>query len=216
MGIARSTYYDYPEHPADNTAIVEAMFEVCDEFESYGNRRLGATLRQQGLIVNHKKIRRLVRQHDLQPRMRRRFMATTDSSHGWPIYPNLARDVLLKGPKQFWVGDITYVRQHLSASMAQSSGLLDLDQECCRGSVAPCRGKALPGCLEDTIPNLSRSALNTSVNDAASVERMLKDLIAPRETMRDLDSHVRSSCYAMNSFRGTALLAARRLFASAL
>ncbi len=49
MGIARSTYYDYPERPADNTAIVEAMFEVCDEFESYGYRRAGAALRQQVL-----------------------------------------------------------------------------------------------------------------------------------------------------------------------
>lgn len=31
MGIARSTYYDRPKHMADDTAIVEAMFEVCDE-----------------------------------------------------------------------------------------------------------------------------------------------------------------------------------------
>jgi len=87
MGIARSTYYDRPEHPVDDTAIVEAMFEVCDEFESYGYRRVGAALRQQGLVVNHKKIRRLMRAHDLQPKMRRRFIATTDSGHGWPIGP---------------------------------------------------------------------------------------------------------------------------------
>jgi putative transposase len=109
MGIARSTYYDRPQHPVDDTAIVEAMFEVCDDFESYGYRRVGAALRQQGLVVNHKKIRRLMRDHDLQPKMRRRFIATTDSSHGWPIYPNLARDLVPTGPNQLWVGDITYV-----------------------------------------------------------------------------------------------------------
>ena len=63
MGIARSTYYDRPEHLADETAIVEAMFEVCDKFESYGYRRVGAALRQHGLVVNHKKIRRLMREH---------------------------------------------------------------------------------------------------------------------------------------------------------
>lgn len=61
MGIARSTYYDLPERPADDTAIVEAMFAICDEFEFYGYRRVGAALRQQGLVVNHKKIRRLMR-----------------------------------------------------------------------------------------------------------------------------------------------------------
>jgi putative transposase len=109
MGIARSTYYDRPERPADDTAIVEAIFEVCDEFESYGYRRVSAALRQQGLVVNHKKIRRLMREHDLQPKIRRRFIATTDSGHGWPIYPNLARDFVPIGPNQLWVGDITYV-----------------------------------------------------------------------------------------------------------
>ncbi|WP_292277696.1 IS3 family transposase [Mesorhizobium sp.] len=53
MGIARSTYYDRPERPTDDTAIVEAMSEVCDVFESYGYRRVDAALRQQGLVVNH-------------------------------------------------------------------------------------------------------------------------------------------------------------------
>ena len=40
------------------------------------------------MIVNHKKIRRLMREHDLHRRMRRRFMATTDSDHDQPIFPN--------------------------------------------------------------------------------------------------------------------------------
>jgi len=57
MGIARSTYYDGPERMADDTAAVEAMLAICDEFEFHGYRRVGAALRQQGLIVKHKKIR---------------------------------------------------------------------------------------------------------------------------------------------------------------
>jgi putative transposase len=109
MGIARSTYYDAPERPADDTAIVEAIFAICDEFEFYGYRRVGAALRQQGLVVNHKKIRRLMREHDLQPRVKRRFVATTDSNHDGPIFPNLALDFVATDPNQLWVGDITYV-----------------------------------------------------------------------------------------------------------
>jgi hypothetical protein len=66
MGIARSTYYDRPEKAVDDTAIVEAMFAISEEFELYGYRRVGAALRQQGLVVNHKKIRRLMREHDLE------------------------------------------------------------------------------------------------------------------------------------------------------
>ena len=44
MSLARSTYYDLPSGAADDTAIVEALFAVCDEFEFYGYRRDGAAL----------------------------------------------------------------------------------------------------------------------------------------------------------------------------
>ena len=111
MGIARSTYYDRPERTADDTAIVEAMFAICDAFEAYGYRRVDAALRQQGLVVNHKKIRRLMREHDLQPRIRRRFIATTDSDHSGPIFPNLAKDLVPSGPNQLWQTDFSVPQQ---------------------------------------------------------------------------------------------------------
>jgi putative transposase len=109
MGIARSTYYDSPEKSNDDTTIVEAIATVCDEFEHYGWRRVRAALRQQGMVVNHKKIRRLMREYDLQPRLRRRFTATTDSNHNQPIFPNLVADIIPDGTDQLWVADITYV-----------------------------------------------------------------------------------------------------------
>jgi putative transposase len=109
MGIARSTYYDRLEKTSDDTAIVEAIAAICDEFEHYGWRRVRAALRHKSMIVNHKKIRRLMREHDLQPRMRRRFTVTTDSDHNQPIFPNLAQDIIPDGPNQLWVADITYV-----------------------------------------------------------------------------------------------------------
>lgn len=61
-----------------------------------------AALRQQGMVVNHKKIRRLMREHDLQPRLRRRFTATTDSNHDQPIFPNLVRDIIPDGTIGFF------------------------------------------------------------------------------------------------------------------
>jgi putative transposase len=109
MAISRSTYYDAPVPAPDDTVIVEAIAAICDEFEYYGWRRVQAALRQQGMIVNHKKIKRLMREHDLQPRMRRRYVATTDSDHDQPIFPNRARDMPVDGPDQLWVSDITYV-----------------------------------------------------------------------------------------------------------
>ncbi|MGC9956426.1 IS3 family transposase, partial [Roseiarcus sp.] len=109
MGIARSTFYDKPTAKLDDTAIVEAIAAICDEFEFYGWRRVRAELRHRGIVVNHKKIRRLMREHDLQPRRRRRYFATTDSDHDHPIYPNRTEDLTIDGPNQLWVADITYV-----------------------------------------------------------------------------------------------------------
>ena len=109
MGIARSTFYDTPDAGANDAIVVATMKAICDEFEAYGYRRIGAELRHRGMVVNAKKIRRLMREHELNPKRRRRFVATTDSNHDCPIFPNLADNMMLDGPNQLWVADITYV-----------------------------------------------------------------------------------------------------------
>lgn len=109
MSIARSTLYADPSAADDDTAVVEAIARICEDFEQYGWRRVRAALRQQGMVVNHKRVRRLMRGHDLQPRMRRRRTTTTDSDHDQPIFPNLAKDAKPDGPDRLWVSDITYV-----------------------------------------------------------------------------------------------------------
>ena len=107
MGIARSTYYDAPMRARDDTALVEAMHAIKNEFEAYGWRRMQAALGQQGWVVNHKKLKRLMREHGLNARRRRRHVTTTDSDHGEPIFPNRAKAMSVDGPDQLWVADIT-------------------------------------------------------------------------------------------------------------
>ena len=109
MGIARSTFYDRPDAGADDAAVVAQMKAICDEFETYGYRRVGAELRHRGIVVNAKKVRRLMREHALNPKRHRRLIATTDSNHNDPICPNLGTSMTLNGPNQLWVADITYV-----------------------------------------------------------------------------------------------------------
>src|SRR6202012_4917257 len=75
MGLPRSTYYDAPPVKTNDAEIVANITVICDEFEAYGYRRVGAELRHRGMVVNSKKIRRLMREHDLQPKRRRRFVA---------------------------------------------------------------------------------------------------------------------------------------------
>ena len=109
MGIARSTYYHEPKGAADDTALVEAMHAIKDEFEAYGWRRMQAALRQRGWVVNHKKIKRLMREHALHSPRRRRFVATTDSDHDKPVFPDRFRERDVDGPNQLWVADLTYI-----------------------------------------------------------------------------------------------------------
>lgn len=109
MNIGRSTYYDTPAAGVDDGALVVAIAAICDEFEAYGWRRVRAALRQRGIVANHKRIRRLMREQGLQPKLRRRFVATTNSSHDGPIFADLAREMTPDGPDQLWVADLTYI-----------------------------------------------------------------------------------------------------------
>ena len=109
MGIARSTFYDTPDARASDATVVAEMKTICDEFEVYGYRRVDAELRHRGIVVNAKKIRRLMREHALNPKQRRRFIATTDSDHNYPIFPDRAKNMTPDSPNQLWVADITYV-----------------------------------------------------------------------------------------------------------
>jgi putative transposase len=123
MGLPRSTYYDGPPRRTDDAEIIATMKAICDEFEAYGYRRIGAELRHRGLVINSKKVRRFMRDHDLQPKRRRRFVATTDSDHDAPIFPNLARDRIIDGPNQLWVADITYIA--IAAGFVYLAAILD-------------------------------------------------------------------------------------------
>jgi transposase InsO family protein len=72
MGVARSSYYAEPEAKPRDEEIIAEIRAITDAFEGYGYRRVGAELRHRGFVVNAKKVRRLMREHDLNPRRRRR------------------------------------------------------------------------------------------------------------------------------------------------
>jgi putative transposase len=109
MGLPRSTFYGAAPARFEDSELLARIGAICDEFECYGYRRVGAALRHQGIVVNSKKLRRLMREHDLQPKLRRRYVVTTDSDHAGPIFPDLAKALIPNGPNQLWVADLTYV-----------------------------------------------------------------------------------------------------------
>jgi len=76
----------------------------------YGYRRITAELRRRGMLVNHKRVRRIMREDNLLGVQPRAFVVTTDSNHELEVYLNLAHRMKLTGINQLWVADITYIR----------------------------------------------------------------------------------------------------------
>jgi transposase InsO family protein len=113
-GVSRAGYYRHWATSAplqEETAIRDAVQRAALANRRYGYRRIAAQLRRDGLVVNHKRVLRLMRKDNLLCLRRRPFVPiTTDSRHEWRVVPNLARGLLLSGLDQLWVADITYVR----------------------------------------------------------------------------------------------------------
>ena len=109
MGLPCSTFYATSLKKLSDAELVAEVRAITDEFEFYGYRRVGAEFRHRGPVVNAKKVRRLMRENDLNPRRRRRFTRTTDSNHDGPIFPFVARDFEVHGPDQLSVAEPTYV-----------------------------------------------------------------------------------------------------------
>ena len=72
----------------------------------YGYRRVTAELRRREMLVNHKRVWRMMREDNLLAVQPKAFVTTTDSNHALEIYLNLARRMTLTGI----VADITYIR----------------------------------------------------------------------------------------------------------
>jgi putative transposase len=113
-GVSRAGYYRHWAASAprqEETAIRDAVQRTALANRRYGYRRIAKELGRNGLVVNHKRVLRLMRKDNLLCLRKRPFVPiTTDSRHEWRVVPNLARGMVLSGLDQLWVADITYVR----------------------------------------------------------------------------------------------------------
>jgi putative transposase len=115
MELARSSFYYQTKGPDPaeervNMDLLDRIEAICIDFHGYGYRRVTRQLHYDGFQVNHKKVLRLMRESDLLCRIRRKWVRTTDSKHGLPVYRNLIKDKCVTGINQVWLADITYIR----------------------------------------------------------------------------------------------------------
>jgi transposase InsO family protein len=113
LELPRSTHY-YTPVTGDEQAVQQALEEVAQQFPTYGSRRLTAQLRRAPfrLVINRKRVRRLMDELGLTRRPKPRRCSTTNSAHAFARYPNLVADLPITAPEAVWVSDITYIRLH--------------------------------------------------------------------------------------------------------
>jgi putative transposase len=112
--VSRAGFYRslQESQPAQEEMEVRAAMQqiVLEHRRRYGYRRVTAQLRRRGMLVNHKRVARLMREDNLMAVQPRAFVVTTDSKHDLEVYLNLASRMKLSAINQLWVGDITYIR----------------------------------------------------------------------------------------------------------
>jgi transposase InsO family protein len=118
-GVSTSAYYDWKRHRDGISTVAEVgerrlvteikqIHGVSDG--TYGSPRVTRELRRQGRCVNHKRVERLMRVHDIVGYTPKKHRTTTTSDGGHRIGDRVGRNFIPEELDVFWCGDISYIR----------------------------------------------------------------------------------------------------------
>ena len=133
--VSRSWYYEHlkqPEDDAEEIALRDRIEQIILQFSGYGYRRVTHALAREEWQVNHKRVLRIMQEESRLGHLKKRFViATTNSRHRFPVYPNVLAGVVLKMPDQAWVADLTSIR--LQRAFVYLACILDAFSRRCVG-----------------------------------------------------------------------------------
>ena len=116
LEVSESGFFSWKGRPASQRqrddmiylAHIRTAFELSNR--TYGSPRMHRELVDEGLPMGRRRTARLMRENGLAARQKRRFKRTTDSTHAWPVAPNLLdQDFAAEAPDQKWSADISYI-----------------------------------------------------------------------------------------------------------
>ncbi len=109
LEVPRSSAYYVPNRSesAENLALMRSIDTQYLETPFYGVPRMTDSLREEGYIVNHKRVARLMRIMDIQAAMPGPHTSRPHPEHR--IYPYLLRGMKICAPDKAWCSDITYI-----------------------------------------------------------------------------------------------------------
>jgi len=109
LGVSRTSIYYQPKPVNPFTlSVMHKIDEVYTESPFYGVRKITAQLKRDGLLVNHKRVHRLMRVMGLEAIYPKPNLSKNSQPH--PVYPYLLKGIVVNRPNQVWGTDITYIR----------------------------------------------------------------------------------------------------------
>ncbi len=116
FGVSKSGFYTWlkrgeSQRECEDKRLLVLIKESFDRSrQTYGCRRIHADLKDQGETCGRGRVERLMKENNIRPKMKRKFVVTTQSKHNKPIHGNhLQRQFHSAQPNQRWVSDITYI-----------------------------------------------------------------------------------------------------------
>lgn len=116
LDVSRSGYYAWVKRPKSKRkklneellARIKHIHKVSRE--TYGSPRITHALKNEGIKCGRNRVAKLMKENDIKAKTKRKFKATTNSKHDYPVAPNvLNRNFTATKPNQLWVADITYI-----------------------------------------------------------------------------------------------------------
>jgi len=117
LGVSRSGYYAWikrkpSKRAIENQELMEQIHEIHKKSKgTYGSPRITEELKINYVHVSRPRVARIMKKANIRSITKKKFVATTDSKHSFPVAPNLLnREFKVDSQGKVWVSDITYIR----------------------------------------------------------------------------------------------------------
>jgi putative transposase len=108
LKVARSNFYYQPKSRPNEDEIINKILDIYEANPIYGYRRITARLKRYGVVINEKRVRRLMKMLNL--RAIYPGPNTSKRNHEDMVYPYLLQDLEVSYFNQLWQTDISYIR----------------------------------------------------------------------------------------------------------
>ena len=116
LKVRRGGYYAWLKRPLskrtkENMILLKRIKDIHENSERrYGSPRITDQLNDEGYSVSRPRVARIMSSNGISAVYKKKFKATTDSNHNYPVSPNLLeQNFFIDEPGKVWVSDITYI-----------------------------------------------------------------------------------------------------------